>query len=171
MRWVDKRNIILLHLSFWVLFLVFKVFDYANNIPTNLAIKLVLIQHVFSVVGAYFHYFLLIPLLLEKKKILSYVVGLTLLLLLCILGRGWLESIFISGIFNTDYYDKWTLARILSMFWSIGSFIVFISLMKFTIDRFVLESQKKELENEKLNAELKAATDVRNKDQMLLRLL
>lgn len=154
MKWVDRRNIVLLHVSFWVIFALFKVFDYANDIPINMAVRLVVCQHIFSLVGAYAHYFLLLPLLFQKRKRVVYALGLILLLALCIIGRGWLESQLISGIFQTTYYDEWTLARVLSMLWTLISFIVFISLIKFTIDRFVLESQKKELENEKLNAEL-----------------
>lgn len=154
MKWADQRNIFLLHLSFWVLFFAFKVFDYANDIPTRMAITLVICQHTFSVVGAYIHYFFLLPLLIERKKIALYILLLLGLLAACIVGRGLLESRFISGIFNTDYYETWTFARVSSMVWTLGSFIVFISLIKFTIDRFVLENQKRELENEKLNAEL-----------------
>ena len=154
MRWADKRNIILLHVSFWFIFALFKVFDYANDIPTQMAIKLIVSQHTFSIIGAYLHYFFLLPLLFQKRKLTIYIVGLIALLTLCVFGRFWLESTFISGIFNTTYYDEWTFARVTSMLWNFASFIVFISLIKFTVDRFVLESQKKELENEKLNAEL-----------------
>lgn len=71
-----------------------------------------------------------------------------------ILLRGYTESIFLSQVFQTDYYTTWTTGRIISMTWSTGSFILFISMVKFTVDRFVLEGQKKALENEKLNAEL-----------------
>lgn len=154
MKWAHKRNIILLHVSFWVIFALFKVFDYANDIPTNLALRLVVCQHLFSLIGAYAHYFLLLPLLFQKRRRIIYIFGLLALFALCILGRGWLESVFVSGIFQTSYYDEWTFARVSSMVWNLASFIVFISLIKFTVDRFVLEAQKKELENEKLNAEL-----------------
>ena len=154
MKWADKRNIILLHVSFWILFALFKVFDYANDIPTPVAFRFVISQHFFSLIGAYAHYFLLLPLLFGNKRLSVYFLGLIILFVLCTLGRGWLEKELISGIFQTDYYDHWTLARVSSMVWNLASFIVFISLIKFTVDRFVLESQKKELENEKLNAEL-----------------
>lgn len=154
MRWADKRNIILLHVSFWVIFALFKVFDYANDIPTKLAVRLVFSQHLFSLIGAYIHYFMLLPLLFQKKKLGVYFSGLIVVFAICILCRGWMESQLISGIFQTNYYDEWTFARVSSMVWNLASFIVFISLLKFTVDRFVLESQKRELENEKLNAEL-----------------
>lgn len=153
MKWTDRRNIIILHVSFWVIFTLFKVFDYANDIPNNVAVRLVVCLHLFSLLGAYAHYFFLLPLLFQRKKVI-YAIGLILLLSLCILGRGSLESTYLSGVFQTTYYSEWTLARISSMVWNLASFIVFISLIKFTVDRFVLESQKKELENEKLNAEL-----------------
>lgn len=154
MKWADKRNIIILHVSFWVLFFLFKVFDYANDIPAAMAVKLVVCQHVFSVVGAYAHYFWLLPLLFKRKKLPAYFLGLIVLFACCIAGRFLLESAFISGLFQTDYYSQWTFARGMSMVWTLASFIVFISLIKFTIDRFLFEAQKKEIENEKLNAEL-----------------
>lgn len=154
MKWADKRNIFLLHFSFWLLFFLFRVFDYSSDIPTKMAIKLIISQHTFSVVGAYLHYFFLLPLLFQKRKQAVYILGIIVLLALCVFGRFWLESTFISGIFQTNYYDEWTFARAASMVWNLASFIVFISLIKFTVDRFVLEGQKRELENEKLTAEL-----------------
>ena len=113
------------------------------------------VQNIFNVLASYFHYFLLIPLLVEKKKYMTYVAFLALLIASMIWLRGLVESVVLNGLFNTDYYQKWTAGRIVSMVLSISSFILFTSFMKFTFDRFVLERQKKELENEKLNAELK----------------
>lgn len=148
-----KRNVILLHIAFWFVFFAFKFLDYSSNLGYARAAMYVTVPNFFNVAASYFHYFLLIPLLL-KKRWLEYTIITIGMLALTVWSRGYAESLHLSDIFNTDYYDKWTMGRIMSTIWSTGSFILFIAMLRFTIDRFVLESQKKALENEKLNAEL-----------------
>lgn len=71
-----------------------------------------------------------------------------------VFGRMYLEGVVFGALFGNDYYTKIDAMRAFNVFWTTSSFILFTSLMKFTMDRFVLEGEKKNLENEKLNAEL-----------------
>lgn len=150
----ENHYLILLHIAFWLVFLSFKFIDYAQNLSVQQALRLIGVQNFFNIAAAYLHYFLLLPLLLRERKYTIYVFGLLGLMASMIWLRGWAESLVLNGFFNTDYYEKWNIARIANLFWGIGSFVLFTSFLKFTFDRFLLERQKRALENEKLNAEL-----------------
>ncbi len=154
MNSVNKRLVIILHIAFWLTFLSFKFIDYNQNLDTIVALKFLGVQNGFNMLASYAHYFLLLPLVLDRKKYGQYLLLFLLLMTLVIFGRTQLEAIFFNDIFGTDYYTKLDLLRIFNVFWTTSSFILFTSLMKFTMDRFVLEGEKKNLENEKLNAEL-----------------
>jgi hypothetical protein len=148
-----KRLVFLLHLAFWVLFFVFKYFDYRPNVGSERAFLLIVIPGVFNLVVTYVHYFALLPFLL-RKQYLWYALLLVVLLGIAIPARGVVEAEFLTQIFNTDYYTTWTLSRVTSMLWNMASFLLFIALIKFTVDRFELVNRQKTLENEKLTAEL-----------------
>ncbi|MEQ9467344.1 MAG: histidine kinase [Ekhidna sp.] len=148
-----KRNIVFLHIAFWLVFFAFKFADYSTNIGYSRAATLVVVPNTFNIVAAYIHYFFLLPVLLQSKWPHYFLILLGMLAII-IWTRGYTESIFLGEIFQTNYYNTWTTGRILSMLFGTGSFILFIAMLRFTVDRFVLEGQKKALENEKLNAEL-----------------
>ncbi|MGB0521862.1 MAG: sensor histidine kinase [Flammeovirgaceae bacterium] len=146
--------LLLLHLSFWALFLLLKYVDYSHNFNFQKAITLVLVPNTFSAIASYVHYFFLIPILLNKKW-LNYALLLCLLVAVMISLRAYAEGFFFSDIFKSNYYAIWTLNRVLNLLWTTLAFMIFISLMGFTVERFVLENQKRALENEKLFTELK----------------
>jgi len=148
-----KRLVFLLHLAFWVLFFVYKFLDYQPNVGSERAFLLIAIPGVFNLVVTYVHYFALLPFLL-RKQYLSYSLLLLVLLGIAIPARGLVEGEFLNQVFNTDYYTTWTLSRVISMLWNMSSFMLFIALIKFTVDRFELVNRQKTLENEKLTAEL-----------------
>ena len=150
----DKKNIVFLHVAFWLLFLIVKFVDYQENLGTPMSLKYVAVQNAFNLVAAYVHYFVLLPLFFPKRSYIKYTLGLLLLFGLAIYGRGLLEAATLGNEFSRGYYTTWTFNRVLSMAWNMASFVFFIALLKFTIDRFILERQKKALENEKLTAEL-----------------
>ena len=143
-----------LHVTFWLLFLSFKYVDYSQNLPTTVAIKFLGVQNLFNMSAAYLHYFLLLPLLVDRRKYRAYTFATALMMALVILGRAWLESQLFDDLFGSDYYSNLTGLRIFNLFWTTASFVIFIALLNFTVDRFILEGEKKALENEKLITEL-----------------
>ncbi|MBO3699576.1 sensor histidine kinase [Roseivirga sp. E12] len=151
---VNKRLFLVIHIAFWVLFLSFKFIDYNQNLQTAVALKLLGVQNGFNIIASYVHYFFLLPLVFKSKSYGKYLLLFLLLMFVVILGRTQLEAIFFDKVFGTDYYTKIDFLRVFNIFWTTTSFILFTSLMKFTKDKFVLEGEKKTLENEKLNAEL-----------------
>lgn len=85
---------------------------------------------------------------------MTYGLYVVLMMVIVVFGRAWLEGLLFGELFGSNYYAEITGLRLFNLFWTTASFVVFISLLKFTVDRFILEGEKKTLENEKLNAEL-----------------
>jgi LytS/YehU family sensor histidine kinase len=145
--------VLFLHIAFWLLFFGYKFLDLQPRLGTAHALLLMGLPGCFNLAATYVHYFGLLPQLLRQRYI-HYTGGLIALFAIMVPARGWLEAQYLDGIFNSAYYTTWTLNRIISMIWNMASFMLFIALLKFTIDRFELAGRQKALENEKLNAEL-----------------
>ncbi|GAB5524033.1 MAG: hypothetical protein Roseis2KO_19050 [Roseivirga sp.] len=64
------------------------------------------------------------------------------------------ENQVLSQYSNSDYYQAFSWVRFVSTLWDQMSFMIFTGMIKFAADWFDLENKKKELENQKLNAEL-----------------
>ena len=148
-----KRNIVVLHVVFWLMLLVFKFFDYQHSIGITKSLVLVLVPNAFNIIASYTHYFFLLPFLL-KKNYRSYFPWVIILLLSVTYARGEAESFFFEGLFASSYYQKWTGIRFVGILWATCSLMLFISLINFTVDRFRLQTEKQALETEKLHAEL-----------------
>lgn len=145
--------VLFLHITFWLLFFGYKFLDLQPRLGTVPSLLLVGIPGFFNLAATYIHYFGLLPQLLRQRYI-RYTGGLILLFAIMVPARGWLEAQYLDGIFNSAYYTTWTINRVISIIWDMASFMLFIALLKFTIDRFELAGRQQYLENEKLNAEL-----------------
>jgi len=151
-----KSKLFLLHLSFWVLFISYRLFDFTRHLPFESAALLIGVPSFFNIVISYLHYFFILPLLIKRKNIALYLA----LLVVSLAAIGYLrivaEGAFLAPVsFDPNYYKTVTIARVLSILWSFLSFLLFTSMIKFTVDWFYLENRRKQLENEKLIAELK----------------
>jgi len=148
-----NRRVILLHIGFWVFFLSLKFFDYQQRYSANQAFILVVIPQVFNIAVAYFHYLLLLPLLV-RKKYFRYSLLLVPTWAFFVYVKGETEFLLFMHLEEVSNYFDWTFGRVVHLIWGTGSYMLFMSLVKFTMDRFDLESEKKALQNEKLAAEL-----------------
>lgn len=150
-----KKRLVILHVSFWTLFVFYRLFDYSQYIPIETAVNFLGVPLVFNFLISYLHYFFILPFLIQKKNYWRYV----LFLILALIGTMALRFIadwFFMMPYNQDqeYYASIHLPRILSVLWGFMTFIIFTGMIKFTSDWFRIENEKKQLENEKLNAEL-----------------
>lgn len=145
--------VLFLHITFWLLFFGYKFLDLQPRLGTAHSLLLVGIPGFFNLAATYVHYSGLLPQLL-RQRYMRYAGGLIVLFAIMVPVRGWLEAQYLDGIFNSVYYTTWTINRIISMIWNMASFMLFIALLKFTIDRFELAGRQRALENEKLTAEL-----------------
>jgi sensor histidine kinase YesM len=109
----------------------------------------------FHIIASYVHYFFILPPLIRSKRIVPYVSGLILLLIVIFALRIPIENHVIGQMFpKENYYKTLALARIISTTWDTMTFLIFTGMIRFTFDWFNLENKKKQLENEKLVAEL-----------------
>lgn len=150
-----KHRALLLHLTFWVLYVTYRYYDIAEFTGWKLAIAYVGIPLSFNLAVSYSHYILLLPVWLTRKQVWRYIT-LTILLVgffsaFRILTENQIYPLIVK---NSEYYKTVKLSRIISTIWDALGFMLFTGMIRFTIDRFDLESKQKQLQNEKLTAEL-----------------
>jgi len=151
----SRNRTVLLHTSFWLFYASYRIYDVQDFTGLNKAFVLVGIPLAFHIVASYVHYFFIFPVWLQKRKILLYVLLVTLLVGAVVPLRIGVENrVFINLTLNTNYFKTITLSRVISCIWDVLSFLFFTGMIRFTLDRFDLESKRKQLENEKLIAEL-----------------
>ncbi|MEM6362273.1 MAG: histidine kinase [Bacteroidota bacterium] len=120
-----------------------------------MAVFLIGVPLVFNVLISYIHYFWLLPILIQKKEVLKYVLLLILLIIVMSGLRFTADVEFLKPISrDEEYYSSIHFARVLSVVWDFLTFLIFTGMIKFTVDWFYVENRRKQLENEKLNAEL-----------------
>lgn len=155
MHFLVKHKLLLLHLSFWVLFASYRLFDYTRYIPFDIAVYYLGVPLFFNLIISYLHYFLIFPLLIEKKKYLKYTIWLIVSLIVLAFCRFTADTYFLMPRTpDQAYYSTIHISRVLSVLWDFMTFLIFTGMIKFTVDWFRVEDEKKQLKNEKLTAEL-----------------
>jgi LytS/YehU family sensor histidine kinase len=152
---LDKYTVVALHVCFWLVYLSYRVYDIQEYIGVRRALVYVSLPMGFALVASYIHYFFILPDWLTTKKSAPYLLKLLALLVVVTTLRILLENqVFPSITPDTDYYKTLKVSRVISTVWDTLAFIVFTGMIRFTVNWFVLENRKKQLENEKLAAEL-----------------
>lgn len=152
---IFKYKVLLLHLSFWVLYFSYRIYDLHAYISYEKAAMYTGIPMAFNIIACYVHYFFILPDLFRDKKWMKYLGWLIVLLVPVIAIRILVENQTLAQITaNEAYYKTIKLARIISTVWDTLSFLLFTGMIRFVLDWFELENKKKQLENEKLTAEL-----------------
>ncbi len=154
----QRKRILLLHLSFWLVYLSFNlyqvsVFQQARgydwyNLITNFATQLI-----FTMLIAYFNYFYLLPQFQKHRNPWRYAWQFLVPFMFIIASRIVLQRYLIDGYTQKVgyFYSSFFVVQVIS----ITLFIVFfVGMLRFASDWFELEAKKKELANEKLLAEL-----------------
>lgn len=154
-EFISRNKVLLLHISFWVLYFTYRLFDIQEYLGYKKALMYLSVPLVFNVIASYIHYFFILPDLIRDKKAGPYVVKLLLLLGVILTARILTENQMFSQIAtNEAYYKTLKPMRIISTIWDTLTFLIFTGMIRFTLDWFDFENKKKQLENEKLIAEL-----------------
>ncbi len=152
---VLTNRIFWLNVSFWLLFFSYKLYDYTSVMSVETALVRIGLPMIFHILLSYAHYFLILPRLLKDKKLIPYLARLiptlAIIMSLSIVAENKILPLYTSS----NYYLSVGYVRLVSTFWDHMSFMIFTGMIKFAVDWFELENRKKELENQKLNAELK----------------
>jgi len=153
-----RNRVVLLHLSFWCVYLSFNlyqisVFQRERGIDWAQLISSAIIQLVFTALIAYLNYFYTWPRFLQSKNLWRYIVEFSIPFALLITARVHFQRYLIDGYTHkTEYfYSSFFIVQITA----ITLFIVlFVGMLRFAVDWFEFEARKKEVENERLTAEL-----------------
>lgn len=154
-----ERKTWLLHLSFWCAYASFFFYYIAfrrgemltdwGRIGSDLSLQVSSMM-----VICYLNYFLFLPRFLKRRNIVRYILEFLPLLILFsyLIVRGKQSLLAVYGIkvdflYSTRFYITFTLNTLF--------LVVFIGLLKFVEDWFELEARRNELENERLNSELR----------------
>lgn len=108
----------------------------------------------FHIVLSYAHYFFILPPLLREKRMIPYLGKLLPTIAVVMFFQVLAENQVLSQFTQSDYYETFGWVRFVSTLWDQLSFMIFTGMIKFAADWFELENKKKQLENQKLTAEL-----------------
>lgn len=154
-RFLFRHRVLLLHLSLWALYFSYRVYDVSGYLGFERAALYTALPMTFNIVASYTHYLFLLPMLFRNKKWRTYFLWLLALLAGIVTLRISIENeVFSQLLKNETYYKTLRLTRVISTIWDTLSFLIFTGMIRFVLDWFELENKRKQLENEKLNAEL-----------------
>jgi two-component system, LytTR family, sensor histidine kinase AlgZ len=146
-----------MHLSFWCVYLSFFIYQVSafqrGEINWVRVFTVVSIQVSFAVAIGYLNYFLLLPRFLQNRKVWRYLLELAAALLILITARIYLERFLIDGFTNQERY-LYSPRFLLHVITTNIFIVVFLSMIRFAVDWFEFEANRKSAENEKLLAEL-----------------
>jgi sensor histidine kinase YesM len=154
----SRNRVLLLHLSFWGVYLSFFLYRVSSyqrgeELDWSRVITIATIQVIFAAIISYANYFYLLPKLLENKKTLAYVLQFILLFAVVIAIRiiidrylHDLESARSNYLHSTRYLVQVVTSNLF--------IVIFVGMLRFAKDWFELDAKRKEIEREKLMAEV-----------------
>lgn len=159
---IQRNRILLLHVSFWGLY--FSFFYYQVSSPKHgeeisffKAFIDSFVQVGFVMLAAYTNYFFFLPRFLKDKNWLNYLVQFSvffIVLMICFIWtKRYVIQLFYAQFMRMGYFSSQMFVVQVTM----GTLfiVIFIGMLRFAEDWFELEAKKKEVENEKLMAELR----------------
>lgn len=155
---IQRHRVFFLHLSFWFVYLSFLLYQTTSRprgkeMSWDTMVMYITIQLVFTLLISYFNYFYTLPRFLQRKNFWRYLSEFSIPFALIITARVHLQRYLVDGYTYREGYFYSTLFVVQTI--SITLFIViFVGMLRFAVDWFEFESKKKEVENEKLMAEL-----------------
>jgi sensor histidine kinase YesM len=153
----QQRRVVLLHLSFWCVYISFFLYQIASRQGRDLEWDRVLgaafFQVTFATMAAYVNYFFFLPRFLKHKNPWLYFAEFILPFAAIMFLRITVERYFIDGFTRREEWLYST--RFVVQVCTTNLFIViFVAMLRFALEWLDMEARKKEIENEKLIAEL-----------------
>lgn len=151
-----RHRVVLLHLSFWSVYMSFFFYQISSRVKAldlDEAFFRAGFHVLFNMVAAYINYFIFLPRFLEKRNIGRYLLEFGVPFALLIFIRVHWQRFIVDGYTHTEgyFYSNIYLVQITATSLFV---VIFVSMLRFAKDWFELEARKKEIENEKLTAEL-----------------
>lgn len=153
----QRNRVFLIHLLFWCIYLSFNIyqislFQQRQGYDWSGGLTYLGIQFSFTFTIAYLNYFLFLPRFLAHKRTWQYLLEFLIPLAIIVLLRVYMQRTLMADSPRIDYFSS---PAFIIQVTVITLFItIFVSMLRFAVDWFELEARKREIENEKLNAEL-----------------
>lgn len=155
---INRNRVLLLHISFWFVYLSFNlyqssVFQRGRDYDWGRMLTSTSVQLVFTVTIAYLNYFFIWPRFIKSKNLLRFLLefGVTIGGLLTL--RVYLQRYLADGYTHKVgfFYSNFFIVQMVAITLLI---VLFVLMLRFAVEWFELESKRREIENEKLMAEL-----------------
>jgi two-component system sensor histidine kinase AlgZ len=155
---IHRNRVLLVHISFWCVYLSFFFYQISNfrhnrGIDWGEASVFGITQLIITMAIAYLNYFYLLPRFLVHKNIWRYLVEFVIPFTVLIVIRVHLQRYQIDGYTHqrNHFYSTFYIVEtcIITLF-----ITFFIGMVRFAADWFELAAKQKEVENERLTAEL-----------------
>jgi two-component system, LytTR family, sensor histidine kinase AlgZ len=154
---IQRHRVLILHVSFWWVYLSFFVYSITafRRRETDLGDAIIQAgtQTAFNMLIAYLNYFIFLSRYLESKKLGRYLLEFSIAFTIVIAIRINVVRYLIDGYTHREEYFYSTVMIVQTVLTSLF-IVIFIGMLRFAKDLFDLEARKKEIENEKLIAEL-----------------
>jgi sensor histidine kinase YesM len=152
-----RHRVILLHLSFWSVYLSFFVYQVSNFRGEQQDLKEIVtrvgVHMFFNLSIAYLNYFIFLPRFLKNRNVGRYLVEFFIPFILLITARVHLQRYIVDGYEHRIHFFYGTFFIVQAVL-STLFIVIFVGMLRFAKDWFELEARRRELENEKLSAEL-----------------
>jgi two-component system, LytTR family, sensor histidine kinase AlgZ len=146
-----------MHLLFWCIYLSFNIyqasfFSQQRGYDWSKGLMFTGVQFAFTFLVAYLNYFLFLPRFLKHKKFWRYLLEFIVPFAVLVALRVYLQRYMVTDSPRAEFfYSHMYILQVAA----ITLFItVFVGMLRFAVDWFELEARKREIENEKLYAEL-----------------
>jgi len=155
----QRTKVILLHISFWCVYLsvfLYQVSSYQRGkdiVDWSRVLTIVSTQVLFAALLSYVNYFTFLPRLLAKADKWKYIIQFIVFFAIIISLRIYLERDVLSVSTNREGY-LYSMRFIVQVVTSNLFIVIFVGMLRFAEDWFELEARRKEIEHEKLAAEL-----------------
>lgn len=154
---LQRNRVLLLHLVFWCIYLSFNFYQInfyqqQRGYDWGRALSFMSLQFIFTFSIAYINYFLFLPRFLAHKQIGKYLFEFVIPFAVLVALRVYIQRMLSVDSPRAEYY--YSHMYVIQVTVTMLFITIFVSMMRFAVDWFELEARKKEMENEKLIAEL-----------------
>lgn len=153
----QRHRVVFLHLSFWCVYLSFFIYQVTSfrKRETDLPTAFIHggVQVAFNMLVSYLNYFYLLPRFLRQKNIWKYLLEFSIPFAVLITLRVHLQRYLVDGYTHREgyFYSPVYVVQLVAVTLFI---VIFIAMLRFAKEWFEFEATRKEVENERLLAEL-----------------
>jgi sensor histidine kinase YesM len=155
---INRNRVVLLHVSFWCVYLSFFIYQIISHqrgteIDWLTVIKVVGVQLIFALLIGYLNYFIFLPTFLKDKKLGKYLIQFIIAFSVLITLRVSMGRFVVDG-FTGGAGFMYTSRYVIQVVTTNLFIVIFLGMIRFAVDWFEFEARQKNVENERLTAEL-----------------